>query len=167
MIGDSLRQNWFTMRSFGKVKALILILGALLLGILAGGYLFSNTQPRSFLALHKCQGTCLQPRELAGLLASVGIQKLPALIPAVVTETDKTVVIQHPSPEARIHYVIVPKKDIKNIADVTAADEEYLLDSFKVIRELVKEQQLTNYRVVTNGPGYQGVTYLHFHLLAQ
>jgi hypothetical protein len=25
---------------------------------------------------------------------------------------------------------------------------------------------LTNYRLTTNGPGYQGVTYLHFHLTA-
>lgn len=155
------------MRSFSKAKAILLILAALLIGILIGGYLFSDSQPRSFLALHKCQGTCLQPNELAGLLASVGIQKLPGLIPSVVAETDKTLVIEHPRPEARRHYVILPKKDIKNFADVTQADEEYLLDSFKVIRELVKEKQLNHYRVVTNGPGFQGVTYLHFHLLAQ
>ena len=150
-----------------KVKPLILILLTLLVGVVTGGYIFSDSQPRSFLAIHKCQNTCLQPKDLAGLLASVGIQKLPMLIPSVIAETEKTVVIEHPAPEARIHYLVFPKKDIKNIADVTEADEEYLVDAFRVIRGLVKEKNLVKYRVVTNGPGYQGVTYLHFHLMAQ
>ena len=101
------------------------------------------------------------------MLASVGIQKLPMLIPSVMAETEKTVVIEHPAPESRIHYLVVPKKDIKNIADVTEAEEEYLVDAFRVIRGMVKEKNLVKYRVVTNGPGYQGVTYLHFHLIAQ
>ena len=109
----------------------------------------------------------MQPKELVGLLTSVGIQKLPALIPSVVAETEKTVAVEHPAPEARIHYLIFPKKDIKNIADVTEADGEYVVDAFRVAREIVREKKLVRYRVVTNGPGYQGVTYLHFHLLAQ
>ena len=150
-----------------KSKAFLLTLLALLLGVVIGGYLFSDTRPRSFLALHKCRDTCLRPEELAGLLASVGIQKLPALIPSVVAETEKTVAVEHPAPEARIHYLIFPKKDIKNIADVTEADGEYVVDAFRVAREIVREKKLVRYRVVTNGPGYQGVTYLHFHLIAQ
>ena len=155
------------MQWLSKLKPLILILLMLLVGVVTGGYLFSDSQPRSFLAIHKCQNTCLQPNELVGLLASVGIQKLPMLIPSVMAETEKTVVIEHPAPEARIHYLVVPKKDIKNIADVTEAEEEYLVDAFRVIRGMVKEKNLVKYRVVTNGPGYQGVTYLHFHLIAQ
>ena len=150
-----------------KSKAFLLVLLALLMGMVIGGYLFSDTRPRSFLALHKCRDACLRPEELAGLLASVGIQKLPALIPSVVAETEKTVAVEHPAPEARIHYLIFPKKDIKNIADVTGPDEQYLVDAFRVARDLVRERSLTRYRVVTNGPGYHGVTYLHFHLLAQ
>src|SRR5215207_4636846 len=100
-----------------KLKPLVLILLTLLVGIVIGGYLFSDSQPRSFLAIHKCQNACLQPNEFVGLLASVGIQKFPMLIPSVRAETEKTVVIEHPAPEARIHYLIFPKKDIKNIAD--------------------------------------------------
>ena len=155
------------MQWLSKLKPLIFILLMLLVGVVTGGYLFSDSQPRSFLAIHKCQNTCLQPNELVGLLASVGIQKLPMLIPSVMAETEKTVVIEHPAPESRIHYLVVPKKDIKNIADVTEAEEEYLVDAFRVIRGMVKEKNLVKYRVVTNGPGYQGVTYLHFHLIAQ
>ena len=149
-----------------KLKLILLMLAALIVGIVLGGYLFHDTQPRSFLALNKCAGTCLQSNELLGLLASVGVHRAPALVPSVVKETDKTIVIEHPSPQARIHYLIIPKRDIKNIGELSDADNEYLIDAFKVARELIKEKHLTDYRLATNGPGYQDVTYLHFHLIA-
>ncbi|HKZ03008.1 MAG TPA: HIT domain-containing protein [Pyrinomonadaceae bacterium] len=82
-------------------------------------------------------------------------------------ETDRTIVIKHPSPESRIHYVIIPKKDIKNLGEVSTEDREYLLDAFAVVSKIVKEQHLEQYRVVINGPDYQSVTYLHFHLMAR
>jgi histidine triad (HIT) family protein len=149
-----------------KVRVAILMLAALLAGVLLGGYLFSNTQARSFLALNKCAGTCLQTNELLGLAASVGVQRFSALAPSIVKETDKTIVIEHPSPQARLHYLVIPKRDIKNIADLSDADGEYLIDAFKVAGEIIREKNLTNYRLTTNGPGYQTATYLHFHLTA-
>jgi histidine triad (HIT) family protein len=142
------------------------MLAALVVGVILGGYLFSNTRPRSFLALNKCEGTCLQANELLGLAASVGLQKFSALAPSVVKETDKTIVLEYPSPQARLHYLIIPKKDIKNIAEVSDVDGAYLLDAIKVTGEIIREKNLTNYRLTTNGPGYQTATYLHFHLTA-
>jgi len=150
-----------------KAKTLLLMLLALSIGIIIGGYLFSRTQPRSILALNNCGGTCYGANELLGLLASVGIQKFPALLPSVIKETDKTIVIEHPAPEARIHYLVIPKKDIKNIGELSDADRESLIDAFRVVAELIKEKDLVNYRVTTNGPGYQTATYLHFHLTAR
>ena len=149
-----------------RVRVIILMLASLVLGVILGGYLFSNTRPRSFLALNRCEGTCLQANELLGLAASVGVQKFSALAPSVVKETDKTIVINHPSPQARLHYLVIPKKDLKNIAELSDADGEYLLDALKVAGAIIRENNLTNYRLTTNGPGYQGVTYLHFHLTA-
>lgn len=149
-----------------NLKAIALILACLVVGIILGGYLFSDSRPRSFLALNNCSGTCFQANELLGLAASVGIQKFSALAPSVVKETDKTIVIQHPSPQARIHYLVIPKKDIKDIAGVSDADADYLMDAIKVTGEIIREKNLINYRLITNGPGYQGVTYLHFHLMA-
>jgi histidine triad (HIT) family protein len=142
------------------------MLATLVIGIVIGGYLFANTQPRSFLALNRCEGTCLHANELLGLLTSIGIQRFPALIPSIVKETDKTIVVEHPSPQARIHYLVIPKRDIKNIGELSDTDSDYLIDAFKVMRELIKEKNLSDYRVVTNGPGYQGVTHLHFHFMA-
>jgi histidine triad (HIT) family protein len=148
-----------------RVRMVFLMLGVLLLGIILGGYLFADTRPRSFLALNNCKATCLQQSDLLGLLTSVGIQRFSALAPSVVKETDKTIVIEHPSPQARIHYLVIPKKDIKNIAELSDSDREYLVDLFGVVGEIVREKNLVDYRLVTNGPGYQGVTYLHFHLI--
>jgi histidine triad (HIT) family protein len=152
---------------FGAAKAILWVLVPLVVGLVIGGYLFSESQPRSLLALHKCERTCLQSNELMGLIASVGLTKFPGVVPSVVLETDKTIVIKHPFPEARIHYVIIPKKDIKNIAEVSEADAEYLMDIFSVVHELVKEEKLSQYELLTNGPGNQAVTYLHFHLIAK
>lgn len=123
-----------------RPKVIIWIVVSLLTGVVLGGYLFSDTRPRSFLALNRCEGTCLQANELVGLLASVGVQKFSALAPKVVKETDKTIVIEHPSPAARLHYLVIPKKDIKNLGEFAEADGEYLVDAFKVAREIIREK---------------------------
>ena len=145
-----------------------LLVGALAFaaGIAAGGYLFASSQPRSFLALSQCDG-CYRANDLAGLLASIGVQRAHAALPLVVKETDRCIAIEHPFPAARVHFVVFPKKDVKSIADVSVDDERYVLDCLGVIRALVTEHHLRNYRVVTNGPGLQTVTYLHLHLLAR
>ena len=147
-------------------KTLLLVLFSMCVGILLGGYLFSQSQPRSFLAINRCQN-CLTHEDLLGLVASVGIQKFPKFVPSVAFETDKTVVIRHPHPLERVHYIIVPKKDIKNIGEISEADAPYLLDAYFVARSMIEKQRLLNYRLLTNGPGLQDVTYLHFHLVAE
>jgi len=150
-----------------NIKIILLVAAALLLGVILGGYLFSDTRARSFLALNKCDGKCLQPSELVGLLASVGIHKFTALVPSVVKETDKTIVIEHPSPQGRIHYVVIPKRDIKTMGELSDSDAEYLVDVFKVMSEIIREKNLVDYQVITNGPGFQSVSYLHFHLIGR
>jgi HIT domain-containing protein len=153
--GDVMRRSivWVAVIAFGT-------------GIVVGGYLFSASQPRSFLALKQCDH-CYKPNDLAGLVASVGIQRAEAALPLVEKETDRCLAIRHPIPEARVHFVVFPKRDIKSIADVSVDDERYVLDCVGLIRALVTEKGLRSYRVVTNGPGFQGVTYLHFHLVAR
>ena len=150
------------MKQFGII---LMVLLSICVGILIGGYLFSKSQPRSFLALNRCQN-CLSLEDLLGLIASIGIQRFPGFVLSVVFETDKTVVIKHPHPLSRIHYVIVPKKDIKNIGEISEADSPYLIDAYLVARSLIEKEGLLNYRLSTNGPGFQDVTYLHFHLVA-
>jgi len=149
-----------------KLKSILRPLIFLFAGVVIGGYLFSQSQPRSLVSINQCQD-CLSAKDLLGLLASAGIQKLPGLMPFVVFETDKTIAIKSPLPEAQVDYVIFPKKDIKNIGEITKEDAPYLLDAYLVARHIIENEKLVNYEIVTNGPGLQTISYLHFHLIVK
>lgn len=150
-----------------KILPVFLSMLFLLIGVVVGGYLFNSSQPRSILNIDHCESNCLKLNDITGLVVSVLIQKTPDIIPNIVIETDKTIVIRHPFPEAKYHYVIIPKKDIKDIAHLQKEDIPYIEDSMAVIANLVEQNNLREYKVITNGPGIQQVTYLHFHLIAQ
>lgn len=149
-----------------SLKKIAILLIVFIFGMVVGGYLFRDVQPRSFLKIDDCDKNCLSPKELLGLMGSAGIQNLPDLMPFVVEETDKTVVMDSPIHQAPIHYVIIPKKDIKDVADISESDKEYLVDAYAVIGQIIKEKNLEKYKLYTNGPYYQTLNYLHFHLLA-
>jgi hypothetical protein len=147
-------------------KFLLLVAGTFTVGAVLGGYLFSKSLPRSVIAFNQCEN-CMSPKDLAGLLASVGIQRLPRLLPRVVVETDKNIAIEYPLREEKIlaHYLVIPKKDIKNVGTISPSDSLYIVDAFFVAQELIKQHKMLNYQILTNGPGLQDVTYLHFHLI--
>jgi diadenosine tetraphosphate (Ap4A) HIT family hydrolase len=88
----------------------------------------------------------------------------PGATPRLVRETDKCIAIEHPFPQASKHFVLFPKRDVKNITDVSVDDGLYVLGCLDLMRILVAERKMTNYQVLTNGPGLQLITYLHFHL---
>ena len=148
-----------------KFQLVLLILICVGVGVVVGGYLFSESQPRSFLAIRNCE-RCFSPSELAGLLGSVVVQKFPGLIPFVVHETDKSIAFKLPFSRGKAHYLVVPKKDIRDIGDISEEDLPYLADAFLVMGQIIRENKLVNYWMETNGPGYQNVTYLHFHLFS-
>lgn len=147
---------------FKLTRKIITLLVVLVIGFVSGVYVSQHIQPRQFIQIKNCQNNCFKSNELLGLLGSIGI-KLDK-IPDVILETDKTIVVKHPEPTTPIHYVIIPKKDIKSIEDVSEEDKDYIMDAIAVNRELVQREGLTSYRFMTNGPGYQEVRYLHFHL---
>ena len=137
------------------------------LGVALGGYLFTGVQARSLLALPGCGSSCYRPSDLAGLLASIGVQRTPGLLPGVVKETERCITINHPFPDARVHFVAFPKRDIKDIGSLKTEDAPFVLECLAHIQVLVAENNLRAYRVITNGPGRQDVTYLHFHLVSR
>ena len=144
-------------------QARLVSAGLFVLGVLVGGYLFSDTQRRSLLAVGECEN-CLHPNEITGLLASVAIQRASGLLPGVVLETDMTLVIEHPAPHAENHVVLIPKRDIKNVGSVAEGDEAYIVDLMASASRIVQERGLKDYRIWSNGPANQLVAYLHFHL---
>jgi hypothetical protein len=146
-----------------------ILLGALLLllGLILGAYLFSGVQPRSLLALTDCGSSCYRLNDLAGLLGSAAIQHTPGLLPKVAKETERCISIDHPFPEGKMHFVIFPKRDVKDIADLSVEDGPFILECFAHVHALVSEHKLRAYRVYTNGPAFQHATFLHFHLVAK
>ncbi len=111
-----------------------------------------------------------KPRDLLGLAGSVGIRALSGhlvSVPSVILETDKSFALELPSAGNRVHYVILPKKDISDIGQASTEDQPYLMDMFLVARKIVEKEGLSDYRLFTNGPGKQSVAYLHFHLMGK
>ncbi len=148
-------------------KTYYLLALAFAAGSLVSAAVFSGTQSRAPLSIHECTGNCWRPKEIAGLFASVVVQNMPGVIPNVILETDKTIVFKHPWSKNRIHYIFVPKKDIKNVGELTDEDQAYLIDLYAAVAAVINKEGIKNYRLWTNGPGKQEVTYLHFHLLAE
>jgi len=150
-----------------RIKPTVIAVMLFLVGIGCGGYLFSMTQPRPLLVAASCGNHCYSEKELAGLITSAAVLRAPFMIPGVVLESDTCLAIRHPIPQARVHYVLFPKHDVKNIAALTPDDIPYVVGCFAMIRELVQRDKLEKYTVYTNGPGKQEIAYLHFHLTAQ
>ena len=134
-----------------------------LAGLMTGRLLFADSLPRQLLSLHLTTRGW-DANQIAGLFASVAVRKAPWLIPKVILETDKTLVFEHPRPRFKTHYMFVPKKDIKNIGELTIEDMIYLTDLFATLATVIQSRHLSDYRLWTNGPGKQDVAYLHFHL---
>jgi diadenosine tetraphosphate (Ap4A) HIT family hydrolase len=134
-------------------------------GLFVGGLLLRGSRPGSLLCINECSRR-LHPNEVAGLFASVVVQKIPGVIPNVILETDKTIVFKHPRSRHRIHYMFVPKKDIKNIGELTDEDKEYIIDLYSTVVAVINREGIRDYTLLTRGPGLQDVAYLHFHLTA-
>jgi histidine triad (HIT) family protein len=141
-------------------------LSVFLLGIAVGGYLFIGSQARSFPDQKMCVYSCYGSSELAGLIGSVGMRVMPGVMPKKIAETERCIAMEDPSPDAPVDIVVIPKKDILDIADVASEDAPYVLDCIGMIRSIVHERHLSAYKVMTNGQGLQKVRYLHFHILA-
>jgi hypothetical protein len=148
------------------MRRLLPLLLTFLVGLTVGGYLFARSLPRSFLALNSCGDQCLRPNDLLGLLASAGIQRTPNWLPFVVAESNECVAVRNPRPEAKYDIVFLPKRDVRNVLELGPADVPFLLGCLALAREQVRKDGIKDYRLVTNGPGRQQVTYFHFHIVA-
>lgn len=148
-------------------KRFVAALALFCFGVACGGYLFAKSEPRSFLAFADCRDRCYKPNDLAGLITSAGILRAPFLVPGVVLESDTCLAIRHPWAQATVHYVLFPKRDVRDVASITPEDIPFVLGCFALARQLVVRDKLSSYRLSTNGPERQEITYLHFHLLSE
>jgi len=92
-------------------------------------------------------------------------RKIPANI---AYEDDAYIVIHDISPQAPVHVLVIPKRRIATLNDLTPGDTDLVAGIFLVAAKVMKTLGYSDYRTVFNcGPGaQQTVFHLHLHVLA-
>jgi len=80
----------------------------------------------------------------------------------VLYENDNVIVIKDKHPQSAVHWLVIPKK---HIPDFLALDDTSLINLFKTVQKIIREQKITNYRIVNNGNGAAIVDHVHIHIM--
>ena len=87
----------------------------------------------------------------------------------ILYQTDTLVVFKDINPHAPVHLLLVPKKHIRSVNDITEADRDILAELILVAKEMAKEQGVakSGYKLLYNVEkgGGQLIFHLHLHLL--
>lgn len=88
----------------------------------------------------------------------------------IVHEDDLSLAFRDINPQAPVHVLIIPKRRIATINDLTPDDNEVVGHLFQVAAKIAREMGVSEdgYRVVMNcnEHGGQSVYHIHLHLLA-
>jgi histidine triad (HIT) family protein len=84
-------------------------------------------------------------------------------------QSDTLVVFKDINPHAPVHLLLVPRKHIRSVNDLTDADQEILAELILVAKEMAKEQGVdkSGYKLLYNVEkgGGQFIFHLHLHLI--
>ena len=87
-----------------------------------------------------------------------------------VYEDESVLAFKDIHPAAPIHVLVIPKKHIKSLLEVTKEDSEVISHIYEVINKIAKYMNIEEdgFRVIVNcgKDAGQEVMHLHFHLLA-
>jgi histidine triad (HIT) family protein len=86
----------------------------------------------------------------------------------VIYEDDKCFALEDINPQAPVHILIIPHKEIAKISDSTIEDKELLGHLLLVSKTIAQKYELeNNYRlIINNGAGAgQSVFHIHVHLM--
>lgn len=87
---------------------------------------------------------------------------------AKVFEDENMIIIKDISPQAAVHYLLIPKEHYANIIEMTDAQAQTLAKCLKKLSALTDELGLKNgFRIVSNkgADACQSVEHLHIHVL--
>lgn len=87
----------------------------------------------------------------------------------IVYEQDNLIVIKDINPKAKTHLLIIPKKEIPTINDLTINDKDLIADMFLVAKKIAKDLNIDAwYRLHFNvwALWWQEVMHIHLHLLS-
>jgi len=84
-------------------------------------------------------------------------------------ENDSFVVFRDIHPHAPVHLLIVPKRHIRSINDITENDSETIGEMFMIARDMAKKEGIdkSGYKLLFNVEkgGGQMIFHLHLHLM--
>lgn len=89
-------------------------------------------------------------------------------VPAeILYEDDKCIVIRDINPKARIHLLVIPKKQIATLFDLSPEDKDLMGHMMLLLPQLAESQGLDGFqtRIHTGESGGQEVFHIHIHLL--
>jgi histidine triad (HIT) family protein len=103
---------------------------------------------------------------MSTIFSKIIAREIPARI---AYEDDMCVAFHDVNPQAPVHLLVVPKREITRVATTTAADEPLLGHLIHVAQKVARQEGLHNsgFRlVINNGPdGGETVPHLHVHIL--
>jgi histidine triad (HIT) family protein len=84
-----------------------------------------------------------------------------------VYEDDQVIVINDISPKAKVHQLIIPKRHIDSISDISELDTPLMGHMIMVAKKMAEEAGLKGYKLLlnVNKEGGQMVFHIHMHLL--
>lgn len=87
-----------------------------------------------------------------------------------VYEDDEIIAFKDINPQAPIHILVIPKKHIESIIDLTDEDEMFVGKMYTAVRKIAKKLNIeeSGFRLIVNcgKDAGQEVPHLHFHILA-
>ena len=103
-------------------------------------------------------------------MASIFTKIINREIPSdIVFENDKVIAFKDINPQAPVHILVVPKKEIATINDIKEEDKELIGEVYLAIGKIAAQLGMAEegYRVIANCNEYGGqeVFHIHFHLL--
>jgi histidine triad (HIT) family protein len=105
-------------------------------------------------------------KTMSSIFTKIIKREIPA---AIVYEDDECIAFRDIDPKAPVHILIVPRKEIPSLAEVTAEDKALLGHLLLKASEIAKAEGISDsgYRVVvnTNKEGGQEVYHIHMHIL--
>ena len=83
-----------------------------------------------------------------------------------VYENEEILAFRDINPAAPVHVLVIPKKHISGLAEISKEDEAIIGKIYTIINEIAKKEGVfeKGFRVIVNCGG-QEVGHLHFHLL--
>lgn len=102
---------------------------------------------------------------MSSIFSKIITREIPA---DIVYEDDDCLAFRDIDPKAPVHVLVIPKREIVSLADLTSDDEAVMGRCVVAASKIAADEGLCNgYRLIVNcgDDGGQAVPHVHFHLL--